>query len=165
MELLEICGYSVPTDETNELLQDSIRLQIIGRINVGTKITIYRYQTPKQLSIPSIWVKQYGKDPNEFAFFKIVGDSLSGFGIFHNDLLMVDMTPTQIKQGSLCVAEYGEVGTVKYLWAEKGQFILHGLALPQGEQPPLLVIPKDSNAQIMPVIAQFRWHGDIPFQT
>ena len=155
-ELMEICGFK---QNPNERLTS---LPICGIIQIDELSPIKRFRSPKMIEIPTSWLK---RPPEKYALYQITGTLLTSYGIHDQDLILVDSDPTELIQGSLCAIEQENIGMVKMLWADSNKYIAFGLSLPHQEHAPLIFIPKSGKAKIMPVIAQFRWHQDIPFES
>jgi DNA polymerase V len=63
------------------------------------------------------------KHPSATYFVRASGDSMTGAGIFHGDLLIVDRSLEPV-HGKVVIAEVDGQLTVKRLFKSKGQFLL-----------------------------------------
>jgi hypothetical protein len=81
---------------------------------------------------------------------------MTGYGIFNGDHVIADTQPDQLTQGIPAIVLINSHSTLKIVWQIEDRYALHGLASPGSPQPPLTLIPIESNPQIWPIIAQHR---------
>jgi len=156
-DLLEDCGLS--PEKRSEIHP----IRITGQINAGEIINIKEFRVEKRIQIPSSWFTESDLKNTDLQFYQVSGTSMTAYGIYDNDMLLVNSTPQQLTQGTLAVVYIEGKGTVKVCWLVDDKYILHGLDLPSGKNVSLITINIKACPKIMPVIGQFRWYTKIPF--
>ena len=110
-----------PTKRRAWSLQDrpaSGQAPLVGRITAGEPILAIENQEERLRFSPQF----FGRIPDYF--LRVEGDSMIEAGIYHGDLVAVEVTETAAS-GEIVIALIGEESTVKYLHREAGHIQLN----------------------------------------